>query len=72
MTTIITPYLKGRGAQIQLNNSFESLHSTPLLEYFDEEAPKPKSKYLKVHPKTIVNKVASPDVPMYFHQFPTE
>jgi len=57
---------KGRGAQKQLKNRFlmheyvqEHLEG---MDEYDEEAP--KSKYLPIFPKTIVNKVESPDVGM--------
>lgn len=57
---------KGRGAQKQLKNRFlmheyvqEHLEG---IDEFDEEAP--KSKYVPIFPKTIVNKVDSPDVGM--------
>lgn len=57
---------KGRGAQKQLKNRFlmheyvqEHLEG---IDEFDEEAP--KSKYVPIFPKTIVNKVESPDVGM--------
>ncbi len=46
---------KGRGAQIQVKNRF-------LKHEYDEEAP--PSKYIPIFPKTIVNKVESPDVGM--------
>lgn len=57
---------KGRGAQKQLKNRFlmheyvqEHLEG---IDEFDEDAP--RSKYLPIFPKTIVNKVESPDVGM--------
>ncbi len=57
---------KGRGAQIQVKNRFlkheyvqEHLEA---IDEFDEEAP--RSKYIPIFPKTIVNKVESPDVGM--------
>lgn len=57
---------KGRGAQKQMKNRFllheyvqEHLEG---IDEFDEEAP--HSKYLPIFPKTIVNKVESPDVGM--------
>lgn len=57
---------KGRGAQKQLKNRFlmheyvqEHLEG---IDEYDEEAP--KSRYLPIFPKTIVNKVESPDVGM--------
>lgn len=59
---------KGRGAQIQVKNKFlaheyvqEHLEG---LDEFDEEAP--LTQYIKIFPKTIVNKVESPDVGMEY------
>ncbi len=59
---------KGRGAQIQVKNKFlayeyvqEHLEG---LDEFDEEAP--RTQYIKIFPKTIVNKVDSPDVGMEY------
>lgn len=66
------PYIKGRGAQKNVHNRFlEEKHVTDMefLEYCHkegEEADKNKTKYLEVFPKTIVNKVDSPDVGMGF------
>lgn len=60
--------IKGRGAQIQVKNRFliqeyvqEHLEG---IDEFDEGAP--PSKYVPIFPKTIVNKVESPDVGMDF------
>ncbi|OEK06910.1 PA0069 family radical SAM protein [Roseivirga misakiensis] len=57
---------KGRGAQIQVKNKFlaheyvqEHIEG---IDEFDEAAP--GTKYIKIFPKTIVNKVESPDVGM--------
>ena len=57
---------KGKGAQIQVKNRFlkhqyvqEHLEA---IDEFDVEAP--RSKYIPIFPKTIVNKVESPDVGM--------
>ncbi|MEZ5002850.1 MAG: PA0069 family radical SAM protein [Chitinophagales bacterium] len=55
-------YIKGRGAQIQVQNRFHKEISVPLEECLNEEQQKPKTQYLKVFPKTIVNKVTSPDI----------
>ncbi|MGC1631782.1 MAG: radical SAM protein, partial [Gelidibacter sp.] len=62
--------LKGRGAQINvLNRFFELSHEMrdDFLNYCaleGEDADKNKTLYLDVFPKTIVNKVQSPDVGM--------
>lgn len=57
---------KGRGAQKQLKNRF-LMHEyvQEHIEGIDEyDAEAPRSKYLPIFPKTIVNKVQSPDVGM--------
>ena len=62
--------IKGRGAQLNLpNRFFELSHEMryDFLEYCHKEGETPdtnKTKYLEVFPKTIVNKVQSPDVGM--------
>lgn len=64
------PAIKGRGAQLNTpNRFFELSHEMrdDFLEYCakeGEEADKNKTLYLDVFPKTIVNKVDSPDVGM--------
>ena len=68
--------IKGRGAQHNTaNRFFEFNHELrdDFLEYCHkegEEADKNKTKYLPVHPKTIVNKVESPDVGMMYSMNP--
>ena len=61
-------YIKGRGAQINPVNRFfknskgddyEDIHP-------DEEEGAGDTRFIEVFPKTIVNKVGSPDVPMYY------
>lgn len=64
--------LKGRGAQIQVKNRFLAQeyvkeHLEGIDEY-DTEAP--RTKYVEVFPKTIVNKVTSPDVGMEYSMNP--
>ena len=62
--------IKGRGAQINISNRFFRLSHEirdDFLEYCakeGEEADKNKTLFLEVFPKTIVNKVTSPDVGM--------
>ena len=63
-------YIKGRGAQIQVHNRFHKQINEPLAEYFDASEDLPKTQYLKVFPKTIVNKVTSPDISMMFSMNP--
>ncbi|TYA74024.1 PA0069 family radical SAM protein [Seonamhaeicola marinus] len=64
--------IKGRGAQLNVpNRFFEFSHETrdDFLEYCQKEgekADKNKTKYLEVFPKTIINKVESPDVGMLY------
>jgi DNA repair photolyase len=61
-------YIKGRGAQQQVNNRFAA-HSYEMRDDFlnfcaieGEEATSSKTSFLETFPKTIVNKVTSPDV----------
>jgi len=66
------PLIKGRGAQRSVHNRFfEHQHyiRDEFLEYcqkIGESPDKNKTKYLDVFPKTIVNKVESPDVGMSY------
>lgn len=66
------PTIKGRGAQLNVHNKFFELSHEirdDFLEYCakeGEEADKNKTLYLPVFPKTIVNKVESPDVGMAY------
>lgn len=68
--------LKGRGAQRNVHNRFLELsHETrdDFLEYCQkegEESDKNKTLYLDVFPKTIINKVTSPDVGMMYSMNP--
>lgn len=64
------PYIKGRGAQGNPHYKFlAQVHETrdDFLEYCQKEGEEPRpvrTKYLDIYPKTIVNKVVSPDVGM--------
>lgn len=64
--------IKGRGAQHNMHNRFFELsHETrdDFLEFCEKEgeiADNNKTQYLNVFPKTIVNKVTSPDVGMAY------
>ncbi|NNE32740.1 MAG: PA0069 family radical SAM protein [Winogradskyella sp.] len=66
------PVLKGRGAQAKAHNRFFELSHEmrdDFLEYCKKEgelADSNTTQYLNVFPKTIVNKVASPDVGMAY------
>lgn len=68
--------IKGRGAQMNVRNKFlEHSHEMrdDFLEYCrleGEEADKNKTSYIEVFPKTIVNKVTSPDVGMTYSMNP--
>lgn len=61
-------YIKGRGAQINPKNRFFEHHFEKDMSFLQhlceagEKEAKPKTQYIKVHPKTIVNKVDSPDL----------
>jgi DNA repair photolyase len=58
------PILKGRGAQINTANRFHLENADIQPNKFDEKDFSPKTTFIKVHPKTILNKVDSPDVAM--------
>ena len=65
-------YQKGRGAQYHVPNRFmQFIHESrdDFLEFCrveGEEAHKRKTNYIPIFPKTIVNKVTSPDVGMHY------
>lgn len=69
-------YLKGRGAQQNSHNRFsDHIYETrdDFLEFCrvaGEEADRNKTQYLPIFPKTIVNKVTSPDVGMEYSMNP--
>lgn len=69
-------YINGRGAQSNPHNRFlanEVTQDFEFLQYLQdagEEGPKTKTNYLKVHPKTILNKVTSPDLPFEYSMNP--
>ncbi len=69
-------FIKGRGAQHNSHNKFERFHSEwrdDFLEYCLKEgelAASNKTAYIPVFPKTIVNKVTSPDVGMSYSMNP--
>jgi DNA repair photolyase len=58
----------GRGAQINPNNPFlKTVKSTEIDEiWIDEELPEVKTRIVDTYPKTIVNKVISPDTGMEY------
>lgn len=55
---------EGRGAQINMPNPFQKYNVYVEEEQGPEEAIRTSFQY--VHPKTIVNKVESPDLPLYY------
>lgn len=58
-------YLKGRGAQLNPTGRFEKyIYDEDPQSYIEEEDNQLSTEYINVHPKTIVNKVDSPDIPM--------
>ncbi len=69
-------YTKGRGAQKNTPNKFlEHIYETrdDFLEFCrieGEEADRNKTQYIPIFPKTIVNKVTSPDVGMQYSMNP--
>ena len=68
--------IKGRGAQLNVPNRFLESHHEMRDDFLEfchkegEEADKNKTIYLEVFPKTIVNKVESPDVGMMYSMNP--
>lgn len=55
--------MKGRGAQINPDNPFAKLRSARHPELiFSPNKKEVKTEYLETHPKTIINKVESPDI----------
>lgn len=68
--------IKGRGAQYNTDNRFfEFSHEVrnDFLEYCEKEGEltnKNKTQYLNIYPKTIVNKVTSPDVGLQYSMNP--
>ena len=65
-------YLKGRGAQVNIKNRFEKReytteHIEGIDEPFQENTP---TDYIANHPKKIINKVESPDIPAMYSMNP--
>jgi len=66
---------KGRGAQKSQHNRFERLRHVPRADFREYriregEDTSTRTEYLKVHPRSIVNKVESPDVGMSYSMNP--
>lgn len=69
-------YIKGRGAQVNTHNRFlqhEHIIRDDFLNYCEVENENPdtnKTTYLEIFPKTIINKVKSPDIPLMYSMNP--
>lgn len=65
-------FIKGRGAQHQINNRFAAFSYEMRDDFLNycavegEEASDSKTSFIETYPKTIVNKVTSPDVGLEF------
>lgn len=71
MVDISDKIIKGRGAQINTANPFDAFHQEHVHEYYiDEDLSNIKTKYIYTYPKTIVNKVPSPDIPLSYSMNP--
>lgn len=71
----IQPFLRGRGAQINPASQYEKIirDDQPVdwaLAAADWEEPDLKTEYLETHPKTILNRVESSDIPMEWSMNP--
>ncbi len=66
------PYFKGRGSQINTHNKFDRYqYVQEFMEVLDEELVlEQKTEIIYTHPKTIVNKVESPDIPGMYSMNP--
>ncbi len=68
--------IKGRGAQVNTHNRFlqhEYIIRDDFLNYCEaenEKADTNKTTYLEIFPKTIINKVKSPDIPLFYSMNP--
>jgi DNA repair photolyase len=65
-------YFKGRGSQINSHNRFDRYqYVQEFMEVLDEELVlEQKTEIIYTHPKTIVNKVESPDIPGMYSMNP--
>lgn len=62
--TLDNGYQKGRGAQINPPNRFDKQFYDSELDIPSVEATPSRTEYIEVHPKTMINSVKSPDLPM--------
>lgn len=62
------PYKTGRGAQINPHNRFQRNEKGDAFDdrFPDDEPEEEKTKFIEVFPKTIVNKLDSPDIGMFY------
>jgi DNA repair photolyase len=65
-------YFKGRGSQVNPNNKFfKNTYSTEHIEGLDEEfLSDKKTEIIFTHPKTIINRVDSPDIGLNYSMNP--
>ena len=64
-------FIQGRGAQINPANRFDqNIYSEDPRSMVDEEEKLLRSEIIEVHPKTILNKVDSPDIGMSYSMNP--
>ena len=65
-------FIKGRGAQLNVHNRFEELrYDTSDTDGLDEEAEVgAATELIPVHPKKLLNKVPSPDIPLNWSMNP--
>ncbi len=67
------PYLHGRGAQINTANPYhKKIYDEQPIDWSqaEEEHPQIPTQYIDVHPKTIINEVTSPDIPLPYSMNP--
>jgi len=67
--------ITGQGSQLNTHNRFDKLDRSGEAIYNDEpyqkdEGDKQKTQYIKIYPKTLINKVTSPDVRMPYSANP--
>lgn len=64
-------YIKGRGAQINPDNRFfKNAKGDDFDDINPDEVSIGETKFIEIFPKTIVNKVPSPDIPMFYSMNP--
>jgi tRNA A37 methylthiotransferase MiaB len=67
MSTDPSDYQHGRGAQINPPNRFLANRKGDDFEDINpEDEPELKTKFIEVFPKTIVNRVTSPDIGLFY------